>query len=216
MCRTQLLEVLARVYRRIVRRLSPLFQEKGLSPTEAMVLWGVYRRGSLRATELAGELGIPPSTFTGVFDRLVEKGLLRRVPDPEDKRGVRVEPTPALFPFMEEMKGQGGGSPGRPVSPLSSPSDGGPSQGAERSFSLPGVRWNDGAGEIQWAANGKLAPSGDSGPHRGLHGPSGFQHSERGPAHHDAGFQHRYLHYQLGGDRLYAGPGGGAPERLAG
>ena len=104
MCRTQLLEVLARVHRRIVRRLSPLFQERGLSPTEVMVLWGVYRRGSLRATELAGELGIPPSTFTGVFDRLVEKGLLRRVPDPEDRRGVRVEPTPALFPFMEEMR----------------------------------------------------------------------------------------------------------------
>ncbi|KYH33568.1 MarR family winged helix-turn-helix transcriptional regulator [Neomoorella mulderi] len=95
-----LLELFSRVYRRLVRRLAPLFQAEGFSGTEILVLWKVHKKGSLRATELAGHIGIPPSTFTGIFDRLVARGLLKRVPDPEDRRSVLVRGTPALKDFM--------------------------------------------------------------------------------------------------------------------
>lgn len=98
----KLLELLGGVYRRLVRRLAPLFQAEGLSGTEILVLWKVSKGGSLRATELAGHIGIPSSTFTGVFDRLTARGLLERVPDPEDRRGVLVRGTPAL----EELIGR--------------------------------------------------------------------------------------------------------------
>lgn len=68
-----------------------------------LVLWKVNKRGSARATELAADIGIPPSTFTGVFDRLVARGLLERVPDPEDRRGVLVRGTPALKEFISRF-----------------------------------------------------------------------------------------------------------------
>ncbi|MGI9861189.1 MarR family transcriptional regulator [Moorella naiadis] len=99
----QLLELLSRVHRRLVRHLAPLFQAEGLSATEMHVLWKVNRRGALRATELAGDIGIPPSTFTGIFDRLVARGLLERVPDPDDRRSVLVRGTPALQEFIVRL-----------------------------------------------------------------------------------------------------------------
>ncbi|BCV22956.1 MarR family transcriptional regulator [Moorella sp. Hama-1] len=99
----QLLELLSQVHRRLVRHLAPLFQAEGLSGTEMLVLWKVNKRGALRATELAGDIGIPPSTFTGIFDRLVARGLLERVPDPEDRRSVLVRGTPALQEFINRL-----------------------------------------------------------------------------------------------------------------
>lgn len=99
----QLLELFSRVYRRLVRRLAPLFQAEGFSGTEILVLWKVQKRGSLRVTELAGHTGIPPSTFTGVLDRLVARGLLERVPDPGDRRGILVRGTPALAELMDRL-----------------------------------------------------------------------------------------------------------------
>ncbi|QGP91666.1 MarR family protein [Neomoorella glycerini] len=99
----RLLELLSRVHRRLVRRLAPLFQAEGFSGTEILVLWKVHKKGSLRATELAGHIGIPPSTFTGIFDRLVARGLLERVPDPGDRRSVLVRGTPALAELMGRL-----------------------------------------------------------------------------------------------------------------
>lgn len=99
----RLLELLSRVHRRLVRRLTPLFQTEGLSGTEVFVLWKVHKRGSLRATELAGHIGIPPSTFTGILDRLTARGLLKRVPDPGDRRSVLVQETPALAELIGRL-----------------------------------------------------------------------------------------------------------------
>lgn len=99
----RLLELLSRVYRRLLRRLVPVFQTEGLSGTEVFVLWKVHKRGSLRATELAGHIGIPPSTFTGILDRLEARGLLKRVPDPGDRRSVLVKGTPALAELVGRL-----------------------------------------------------------------------------------------------------------------
>ncbi|MBC7325018.1 MAG: winged helix DNA-binding protein, partial [Candidatus Aminicenantes bacterium] len=38
------------------------------------------------------------------FDRLVSRGLLERVPDPEDRRGVLVRSTPALQELISRLK----------------------------------------------------------------------------------------------------------------
>lgn len=99
----QLLELYSRVYRRLVRRLAPLFQAEGFSGTETLVLWKVHNWGPLRVKDLAGHIGIPPSTFTGVLDRLVARGLLERVPDPEDRRSVLVRGSPALAELIGRL-----------------------------------------------------------------------------------------------------------------
>ena len=43
--------------------------------------------------ELAQALGVTPRNVTGLVDTLEHKGLLRRVPDPADRRSVRAVPT---------------------------------------------------------------------------------------------------------------------------
>lgn len=51
--------------------------------------------GGLRLGELGRRLGIAPSTLSRNLDRLVERGLVERGPDPGDRRALRAELTPA-------------------------------------------------------------------------------------------------------------------------
>jgi DNA-binding MarR family transcriptional regulator len=49
----------------------------------------------LSAGELAEDLGLSSGAMTNRLDRLEQAGLIRRLPDPSDRRGVLVEPTEA-------------------------------------------------------------------------------------------------------------------------
>jgi len=51
-----------------------------------------YRRS---AGQLADQLGLSSGAMTNRLDRLERSGLVRRLPDPDDRRGVLVEPTDA-------------------------------------------------------------------------------------------------------------------------
>ena len=49
--------------------------------------------GGLRLGELGNRLGISPSTLSRNLDRLESRNLVRRGPDPDDRRAVRAELT---------------------------------------------------------------------------------------------------------------------------
>lgn len=49
--------------------------------------------GSLRLGDLGQRLGIAPSTLSRNLDRLVERGLVARGPDPHDRRALRADLT---------------------------------------------------------------------------------------------------------------------------
>lgn len=49
----------------------------------------------LSAGQLAEGMGLSSGAMTNRLDRLEEAGLVRRLPDPDDRRGVLVEPTKA-------------------------------------------------------------------------------------------------------------------------
>jgi DNA-binding MarR family transcriptional regulator len=51
----------------------------------------VARHGPLSPSEVSVSTGIHPATLTGVIDRLERAGWVDRVPDPEDRRRVRLE-----------------------------------------------------------------------------------------------------------------------------
>jgi DNA-binding MarR family transcriptional regulator len=97
----RMVELLNRIQRELMRHLAPFVRAEGLSLTETLVLWKIHREGSHRVTDLASEIGLPPSTLTGVLDRLAGGGWLKREPDPHDRRGVLLKSTRKLDDFVQ-------------------------------------------------------------------------------------------------------------------
>ena len=59
-----------------------------LSMPQMRVVFLLFGEGSLRMSELASALDVSMSRATGLVDRLVEKDLVSRWADPEDRRSV--------------------------------------------------------------------------------------------------------------------------------
>jgi DNA-binding MarR family transcriptional regulator len=57
-------------------------------------LLGKLRRGPSSPGKLADQFDLSSGAMTNRLDRLEEQGLIRRLPDPDDRRGVHVELTP--------------------------------------------------------------------------------------------------------------------------
>ncbi len=60
----------------------------GMTVAQAATLEALSK-GALRLGELGTRLGIAPSTLSRNLDRLVERGLVERGPDPDDRRAQR-------------------------------------------------------------------------------------------------------------------------------
>ena len=82
----------------LVHRWNDYFEEQvrgmdvGLTGRQATALWMAHDPISMG--QLSTQLGCDPSSTTGIVDRLEAKGLVRRVANPADRRGKRVELTP--------------------------------------------------------------------------------------------------------------------------
>ncbi|AXB49096.1 MarR family transcriptional regulator [Amycolatopsis albispora] len=64
-------------------------REHGVTPQQGQLLC-VLMAGPRGMSELGGMLGLAKSSLTGLVDRSVRNGLVRREPDPADTRAVRV------------------------------------------------------------------------------------------------------------------------------
>ncbi len=62
----------------------------GVGAAGAGVLFAVARTGSASAKEIASVIGASPAGTTGLLTRMEAAGLLRREPDPDDARAIRV------------------------------------------------------------------------------------------------------------------------------
>jgi DNA-binding MarR family transcriptional regulator len=67
----------------------------GLTPGEARALAHAARAGLVRQNVLAERIGIEAMTLSTYIDRLETKGLVERVPDPDDRRAKLVRLTVA-------------------------------------------------------------------------------------------------------------------------
>ena len=89
---------------RLISDHAPEFTEVGVTMAQAKVLYVVLAAGKLRMSELAGRLGIGPSSATEIVERLVELGLLRRAEDADDRRQVVISATPDAVALLERFR----------------------------------------------------------------------------------------------------------------
>ena len=84
--------------RRLKRMMEETLEERGLTWGEWKLLGFLLHQGSpYRGSpgKLAEHLELSSGAMTNRLDRLEEDGLIRRLPDPSDRRGVQVELTEA-------------------------------------------------------------------------------------------------------------------------
>lgn len=75
----------------------------GLAPHQARALRVLAREGRIRPGVLAERLRITPRSVTEVVDALLERGLLTREADPDDRRAMILELTDAGAAMTEEI-----------------------------------------------------------------------------------------------------------------
>ncbi|GMA38086.1 MarR family winged helix-turn-helix transcriptional regulator [Mobilicoccus caccae] len=67
----------------------------GLTPVRARVVFALHEDGPSRQRALGQSVGVSAQQLAVIVDALVDKGLVRRDPDPEDRRALRVSLTAA-------------------------------------------------------------------------------------------------------------------------
>jgi DNA-binding MarR family transcriptional regulator len=77
----------------------------GVNETDLHCLNIVENAGGITAGKLAALAGLTTGAVTGVIDRLEHHGFARRLPDPEDRRRVRVEVTRAFYARADKIWG---------------------------------------------------------------------------------------------------------------
>jgi DNA-binding MarR family transcriptional regulator len=78
---------------KLARRLNALSRGSGLTPSQLSALGVITRRGPIRLSELAEFEGMNPTMLSRVVAALDEAGLVRRRPDPDDRRAGLLEVT---------------------------------------------------------------------------------------------------------------------------
>jgi len=81
-----------------------LAQSPAVPPAQLRVLAVIAANRHTNMSRLAEALDVVPSSASRLCDRLEATGLLRRVPDPRDRREVRLLLTPSARRLMEELR----------------------------------------------------------------------------------------------------------------
>jgi DNA-binding MarR family transcriptional regulator len=81
-----------------------LAQSPAIPPAQLRVLTIVEANQHTNMSRLAEALDVVPSSASRLCDRLEATGLLRRVPDPRDRREVRLLLTGSARRLMEELR----------------------------------------------------------------------------------------------------------------
>jgi DNA-binding MarR family transcriptional regulator len=81
-----------------------LAQSPAIPPTQLRVLTIVAHNRHTNMNRLAEALDVVPSSASRLCDRLEAAGLLRRVPDPRDRREVRLLLTAAARRLLDELR----------------------------------------------------------------------------------------------------------------
>ncbi len=87
--------------------LARLLREAGvtdITPGLGRILFALWQKDEVKMNELAKETYLDRSTMTTMIDRLEKNSLVRRIPDPVDRRGILVKLTDTGFERKELYK----------------------------------------------------------------------------------------------------------------
>jgi DNA-binding MarR family transcriptional regulator len=77
---------------------------KDLSPSQNEVFGVIARAGDIRLSDLAELEGLNPTLLSRIVGKLETAGLVKRVPDPEDRRVAHAVPTARGRKVYEQMR----------------------------------------------------------------------------------------------------------------
>ena len=80
------------------------FVKRGVTQTQFLVLVAIHGHGRTTMGVLARRLHVSMPTASGVVDRLVRAGYVRRTPHPQDRRQVVVETTAKGEAFIRQFQ----------------------------------------------------------------------------------------------------------------
>jgi DNA-binding MarR family transcriptional regulator len=96
--------VLLRVATDVSASLDAYFSDFGLSNGRFAVLMMLWRsEGGLAPARIAERCDVTPPTITGLCKKLEADGLVRRRPDPADRRAYRISLTPRARRLLERL-----------------------------------------------------------------------------------------------------------------
>jgi DNA-binding MarR family transcriptional regulator len=101
---TELVARLRGVISRLARVLNDTSTGDDLTPTQYSLLGLIHVRGPLGLAELIELEGLNPTMLSRVVKVLDERGLVRRMQDPDDLRAARVAATPEGAKFHEQVR----------------------------------------------------------------------------------------------------------------
>lgn len=113
---------LLRVAALIGQRIDAFASRHGLSRADGDLLFTLRRAGSpyrLSPSALSRSLLVASGTMTNRLDRLERRGLVTRVPNPEDRRGLDVQLTPEALELVDAIVGEHVANEERMLEPLS-------------------------------------------------------------------------------------------------
>lgn len=79
-------------------------QAHGLTRAQVIVLARLEQQPDVSQNALASFAEVAPITIARLIDRIEELGLVKRYPDPDDRRIWRLRLTPAAAPILREIR----------------------------------------------------------------------------------------------------------------
>ncbi|MEH7378702.1 MULTISPECIES: MarR family winged helix-turn-helix transcriptional regulator [Bacillaceae] len=95
--------VLSRAYKAINEHVNKVIQASGLNPTEFAVLELLYHKGDQPMQQIGGKILLASGSITYVVDKLEQKGMLRRIACPKDRRVTYAQITEDGKKFIQDI-----------------------------------------------------------------------------------------------------------------
>jgi len=95
--------VLSRAYKAINEHVNKVIQANGLNPTEFAVLELLYHKGDQPMQQIGGKILLASGSITYVVDKLEQKGMLKRIACPKDRRVTFAQITEDGKRFIQDI-----------------------------------------------------------------------------------------------------------------